>query len=96
MNPYVGIDPYPLPTAQDLFASLAGGKVFTKLDLRQAYHHLELEDDSKQYLIINSHNGLYSYERLSFGVSSAPSQLQKVMDQILQGLGGVVCYLMMS
>ena len=82
-----------MPTAQDLFASLAGGKVFTKFELRQAYHHLELEDESKQYLVINSRKGLYSYERLSFGVSSAPSQFQKVMDQILQGLEGVVCYL---
>ena len=51
VNPYVEIDPYPLLTAQDLFASLAGGKVLTMLDLRQAYHHLELEDESKQYLI---------------------------------------------
>ena len=48
VNPYEEINPYPLPTAQDLSASLAGGKVFTKLDLWQAYHHLELEYESKQ------------------------------------------------
>ena len=44
-------------------------------------------------MVINSYKGFYSYERLSFGVSSAPSQFQKVMNQILQGLEGVVCYL---
>ena len=92
MNPYVEIDPYPLPTAQDLFATLAGGH-FTKLDLRQAYHRLELDDESKEYLVINTHKGLYTYERLSFGVSTAPSQFQKVIDQTLQSLEAVWCYL---
>ena len=36
-NPWVKTDGYPLPTVQDLFATLAGGKVFTKIDLKQAY-----------------------------------------------------------
>jgi hypothetical protein len=36
-------NPYPLPTAEYLFATLAGGKVFTKLDLSNAYQQLEFE-----------------------------------------------------
>ena len=93
INPYIAVDPYPLPTAQDLFATLAGGKVFTKLDMRQAYHQVELDDESKEYLVINIHQGLYSYEPLSNGVSTAPALFQKMMDLIPQGLEGVLCYL---
>ena len=37
VNPYLDINRYPLPKPNDLFASLAGGQRFTKLDLSQAY-----------------------------------------------------------
>ncbi|XP_021340098.1 uncharacterized protein K02A2.6-like [Mizuhopecten yessoensis] len=82
---------YPLPNVDDMFAQLAGGEQFTKLDLSQAYQQLLLNSDSEQYLTINTHLGLYRYHRLPFGVSSAPAIFQAVMDQILQGLDNVLC-----
>ena len=42
---------------------------------------------------MNTHQGIYRYKRLVFGVSSAPAIWQRAMDQILQGLSGVQCYL---
>jgi len=84
---------YPLPTAEDLFAKLAGGKVFTKLDLSNAYQQLELSEDSKEYLTVNTHKGLFKYQRLAYGISTAPSIFQNVMDQVLSGLDHVTCYL---
>ena len=83
---------YPLPTAEDLFAKLAGGKVFSKLDMLQAYQQLLLDDDSKKLLVINTPRGLFQYTRLPYGVSTAPAIFQSVMDRILQGLP-VACYL---
>ena len=38
---------YPLPHIENIFPSLAGGQKFSKIDLRQAYHQLEMEEDSK-------------------------------------------------
>ena len=84
---------YPLPTLQDLFSTLAGGTVFTKLDLKQAYQQLEVDEASQECLTINTHKGLYRYTRLPFGVSSAPSIFQATMDQILQGISNTICYL---
>ena len=52
----------------DLFSTLSSGNVFTKLDLRQAYQQLELDENSKQYVVINTHRGLFQYNRLHFGV----------------------------
>ena len=86
-------DVYPLPTAEDLFATLSGGELFTKLDLSNAYQQLELTPDSVPYLVINTHEGLFAYRRLTYGVSTAPNVFQQVMDQILQGIPGVTCYL---
>ena len=92
VNPSLDVDQYPLPKAEDLFATLAGGKQFTKLDLTQAYLQLELDSESQKYCTINTHRGLYRYKRLPFGISSAPAMFQKTMDTILQGIDGVMCY----
>ncbi|XP_041379597.1 uncharacterized protein K02A2.6-like [Gigantopelta aegis] len=75
VNQAAKLDTYPLPKVDDLFSQLAGGKKFTKLDLAHAYQQIALEPDSKQYLTINTHKGLYQYTRLPFGVHSAPSNL---------------------
>ena len=57
---------YPLLTDEDLFAKLAGGKVFIKLDLSNAYQQLELSEESKEYLTVNTHKGLLQYQRLAY------------------------------
>ena len=69
INQELEIDQYPLPKPENLFATLAGGKKFTKLDLSQAYQQLELDDPSKLLVTINTHRGLYRYNRLPFGVA---------------------------
>ena len=86
-------DVYPLPHTEDLFATLSGGKSFTKLDLAKAYQQIPLKDTSKQYVTINTHKGLYRYNRLPFGVSAAPSIFQRIMENLLQGIPGVSIYL---
>ena len=83
---------YPLPTTEDLFAQIAGGQVFSKLDMAQAYQQLTLDEDSKKLLVVNTPRGLFQYTRLPYGVSTAPVIFQSVMDRILQGLP-VACYL---
>ena len=87
------VEQYPLPRPQDLFATLAGGQKFSKLDLRQAYFQLPLDEASRKYVTVNTHRGLYEYTRLPFGVASAPALFQKTMDTILQGIPGVKCYI---
>ena len=52
---------------EDIFARLAGGKVFTKLDLSQAYLQLPVDEDSKALLVINTLKGLFQYNRLPYG-----------------------------
>ncbi len=93
ISPWLEVDQYPIPKPRHLFTKLAGGERFTKLDLSQAYQQLELEESSKQYLSINTHKGLYQVNRLPYGVASAPAIVQKLMNQVLQGIDGVICYL---
>ncbi len=93
VNTCVETKVYPLPTAEDIFAKLAHGQYFSKIDLTSAYQQLELTEESKEKLTINTPHGLYQYERLAFGVSTAPNIFQCVMDQVLHGIDGVCCYL---
>ena len=86
-------DMYPLTRVEDLFATLSEGKSFTKLDLAEAYQQIPLEETSKQYVTINTHKGLYRYNRLPSGVSTAPSIFQRIMENLLQGIQGVSIYL---
>eukprot|EP00731_Ephydatia_muelleri_P039008 Em1040g1a len=93
INQYLEVDRYPLPKPNDLFATLAGGQKFSKIDLSQAYQQLVLEEESCELVVINTHIGLFSYTRLPFGVASAPALFQRAMDSILQGIAGVICYI---
>ena len=93
MNPVSKLDRYPIPKVEVLFAALGGGKLFSKIDLTQAYQQLPLDDESKQYVVINTHKGLFRYTRLPFGISSAPGIFQRVIESVLQGIPGVITYL---
>ena len=93
VNPALQVDQYPLPKPEDLFATLAGGTKFTKLDLARAYLQLELDENSSVYTTINTHKGMYRYKRLPFGIASAPAMFQKIMDGILEGIPRVICYI---
>ncbi|CAH8515513.1 unnamed protein product [Schistosoma bovis] len=84
---------YPLPVPEDLFAKLNGGKYFAKLDLSDAYLQIPVADECKHYLTINTHKGLFRYNRLPFGVKTAPSIFQQVMDTMLQDIPGTAAYL---
>ena len=86
-------DTYPLPRIEDIFASLSNGTSFTKLDLAHAYQQISLTEDSKVLTTINTHKGLFRYNRLPFGVSAAPSIFQRTMESLMQGLPHVVVYI---
>ena len=61
--------------------------------LSHAYDQLFLDEESRKYVVVNTHRGLYYYTRLPFCIASAAGLFQCVMDQILQGMKKVTCYL---
>ena len=93
VNPVSNLNRYPIPKMADLFAKLGKGRFFSKLDLSHAYQQLPLDEQSKQFVVINTHKGMFRYTRLPFGISSAPSIFQRVIEGLLQGISGVVTYL---
>ena len=85
INPVIREDKFPLPRVEDIFAKMTGRKRFSKIDLKSAYLQMEVEE-TKQYLTINTHKGLLRYNRLPFGIKTAPSIWHRAMEHKLQGI----------
>ncbi|XP_055922700.1 uncharacterized protein K02A2.6-like [Eupeodes corollae] len=86
VNPQIVCNRHPLPRPRDLFHKLRGGKVFSKIDLSEAYLQIELDESSRDYVVINTPFGLLRFNRLPYGISSAPGEFQGVMEQIFADL----------
>ena len=54
---------------------------------------MEVTEESKKYLTINTHKGLFQYNRLVLGVTSCPAIWQRAIDQVLQGVPDTQCIL---
>lgn len=92
LNPALLVDRYPLPKVDDLLANLAGGEEFTKIDLSQAYNQICLSDDSKKYCVINTHRGLFKYNRLVYGLSSSSGIFQRIVSNLVGNIPNVQCF----
>ena len=93
LNDSLDLHQYPLPLPQDIFTKLNGGKCFAKIDLSDAFLQMEVDEDSKELLTINTHKGLFKLNRLQFGVKSAPAIFQQAMDSMLSGLPDIAAYI---
>ena len=80
---------HPIPTVKDVSLELNGAKFFTKLDLTQAYHQLELSPSSRHITTFVTHTGIYRFKRLNYGTNSAAEIFQHTLQQVLQGIKGV-------
>ncbi|XP_064475837.1 uncharacterized protein K02A2.6-like [Ornithodoros turicata] len=92
-NKAVVPDCYPLPNMEELLNKLSGAKIFSKLDLTAAYHQLVLAEESRDLTAFITHEGLFRYKRLCFGLASAPSAFQKLLANVLKGCTGALHYL---
>lgn len=79
----------PIPTVDEVLENLNGSTIFSKLDLRLGFHQIELDEDSRDLTTFATHDGLFRYKRLMFGVSSAPEKYQQVIRQVVAGISGV-------
>ena len=84
---------HPIPAIDELLQDMKESKFFSKLDIKWAFHQLELQPESRAITMFITHRELYRYKRLNFGNSCAVELFQKVLQQILQGCEGVQKYI---
>ncbi|XP_054746122.1 uncharacterized protein K02A2.6-like [Anastrepha obliqua] len=84
---------YPLSLPEDIFAKLNNATVFSHIDLSDAFLQVEVDDSAKELLTINTHMGLFRYNRMVFGVKTFPAIFLQIMDQMLSGLNNTAAYI---
>ena len=77
---------HPLPNIDQLYAQLRGAKVFTTLDLRSRYYHIELGKDSQAKTAFVTPFGKYEFNMVPFGLAQAPAYFQALINKVLKGL----------
>lgn len=92
VNPVLLIDRYPLPKIDDVMVRLSGARFFSKIDLSQAYNQIVL-DETKNYTVVNTHRGLFRYNRLVYGLASSAGIFQRIMCNLLGSIPNVEIFL---
>ena len=80
-----------LPAVDQTLAQLAGGRIFSKLDANPVFWQIQLPPESATLTTFIAPFGRFCFQRLPFGISSAPEHFQRQMQEILAGVPGVAC-----
>ena len=91
LNKCVSTRQYPLPTVEECFNAVQGGQKFSKIDIKKAYNNLLIREEDRVLTTLNTHKGLYQWNRLPYGISSASAIFQSVMDDTLLGVPMTCC-----
>ncbi|CAM4463975.1 unnamed protein product [Leuciscus chuanchicus] len=83
---------YPLPLMSSAFEILQGAKIFTKLDLRNAYHLVRIKQGDEWKTAFNTPIGHFEYRVLPFGLVNAPAVFQALVNDVLRDMLNVFVF----
>ena len=89
LNKYIKREHYTTPTIEEIRAKSSGAKVFSVVDVKCGYWHVELDEQSSYLTTFNTPFGRYRYLRMPFGCKMSQDVFQQKMDQIFEGCPGV-------
>ena len=95
LNEVTENDSHPLPNIADILDSLGSSRYFSTLDLRNGYWQIEIDPKDRPKSAFVTSSGLFQFNRMSFGLKTAPATFQRAMEIVLAGLNydSCLCYL---
>ena len=93
LNQSVWREVHPLPKVDETLAQLTGAKVFSKLDANSGFWQIPQSQSSRLLTTFIAPMGRYCFNKLPFGIYSAPEHFQRRMSELLTGLCGVLCHM---
>jgi hypothetical protein len=73
---------YPLPRINILFDQLAGGQVFSKIDIRSGYLQIKIHAEDVPKTTFTTRYGLYEYLVMPFGLMKSPAHFTYLMNSV--------------
>lgn len=92
LNQNIKREHYQIPKREEIVSEMAGAQYFSKLDAAQGFWQIKLDEESSRYCTFNTPFGRYRFLRMPFGIISASEIFHRAMDNMLEGLEGVRCY----
>ncbi|GFW18106.1 transposon Tf2-9 polyprotein [Trichonephila clavipes] len=89
-------DRFPLPLIEDVLDRLQGAKVYTTLDLKNGFFHVDVNEDCKHLTSFVVPDGQFEFNKVPFGLSTSPSVFQRYVYSIFRELmrkGIVIIYM---
>ena len=80
---------YPIPTVDEILPDLTNAKVFSTVDAKNGFWHVELDQESSLLTTFNTPFGRYRWCRMPFGIKTASEEFQRRQNEVVEGLPGV-------
>lgn len=82
---------HPLPLISEILDRLAGAKIYSKIDLKDAYHRIKIKQDDRWKTAFRTRYGHYEYVVMPFGLTNAPATFQAYIHRALSSLLDTIC-----
>src|SRR5260370_3456948 len=86
LNKVTQKDQYPLPLITDLLDSLGLGRIYTKIDLKHAYHLVRIAEGNEPKMAFQTRYSSFEWTVMLFGLSNAPAAFQCLINEVLGDL----------
>ena len=83
VNLYTMLDAYPLPTIESIVNEVAKWKYISTLDLKSAYHQIQINPKDWHFTAFQSGNELYQWKYLPFGLTNTVPAFQRAIIEFI-------------
>ncbi len=78
LNLAITLEDYPKPNIEEILYDFGCCRYYSKFDVREAYMHMPVTEETTKLLTVNTPRGLLKVNRMNYGVQSAPAKWQRM------------------